>query len=163
MKIRLLCIVLLLCLTVNIYAEETSSTSTPNAIFVGLGPEVNANTRKGMAIGGVFTGGYEISSQFAVGLKTAYSHNLDTISALEPLAFFRYYLPLVPVGPFLQVEAGSAIYFEHGESHPSFSGGLSAGWRFDFLQDLYVEPALRLGYPHMWGIGVTVGYKFIMN
>jgi len=159
MKIRLLCAVFVLCLTSSIYAEEVSSPSpSTDGLFIGIGPEAAAHTRKGAAIGGVFAGGFGFGSQFAAGLKTAYFNNLDTISAVEPLAFFRYYLPVLP-GSFVQAEVGCVVYFENGENFPAFSGGLSAGWRFSF-SNYYIEPTLRFGYPHMWGAGLMAGYKF---
>jgi outer membrane protein OmpA-like peptidoglycan-associated protein len=63
------------------------------------------------------------------------------------------------------LEAGSAVYLERGyqenpEVFPAFSGGLSAGWRFNLGGNWYVEPAARVGYPYIWGFGVTAGIKF---
>jgi hypothetical protein len=158
MKLRLFSIVFLICLAGGIYAEDvTPSSSSPSTFFIGLGPEINAHTREGVAIGGAIAGGFEFDSQFAIGLKAGFFHNMDTLTTIEPLAFFRYYLPFG--GVFVQAEAGSVLYFEDGETYSAFSGGLLAGLRFNF-SDYYVEPALRFGYPYMWGVGVMVGYRF---
>ena len=131
-------------------------------LFVGAGLELNAHTRERLAAGAGLVAGIDFNSMFAMGLKFYFSHNFDTVGALEPLAFFRYYLPLnMPLGNlFVQAEAGSVIYFEYGKAYPAFSGGLSAGWRFDLPKNWYVEPAVRGGYPFAFGVGVTAGYKF---
>jgi len=157
MKMRLFCAVFLVCLAGGVFAEEAAPASK-GALFVGIGPEVAAHTRKGAAVGVGLAAGYELNPQMAVGVKTAFFHNLDTISTFEPLAFFRYYLPIMP-GTFVQAEAGTVVYFENGGSYPAVSGGLSVGWRFDF-PNYHIEPAVRFGYPHMWGAGIMVGYKF---
>ena len=147
-QITILC--LFLCTIGGLYAIEGG--------FIGLGPEINGNTREGAAIGGGLTFGIDLNSRFALGLKTSFSHNLNTVGTLEPLAFFRYKLPLG--GLFLQAETGAAVYFEHGEAYPAFSGGLAAGWRFNLGKNWYLEPALRGGYPFIWGLGITAGYRF---
>jgi outer membrane protein OmpA-like peptidoglycan-associated protein len=74
-------------------------------------------------------------------------------------------LPKSTDGPFVQAEAGGVVFFERGyhrflEAFPAFSGGLSAGWRFTFGKHWYAEPALRFGYPHIWGLNVTAGFRF---
>jgi hypothetical protein len=125
--------------------------------FVGLGAEANAHTREAAAMGGGLSFGLDINRNFASGLKAAFSHNFDTVAAFEPLAFFRYYLPLGIAGPFAQAEAGAAVYFEHGLAYPAFSGGLALGWRFALGRRFYIEPLFRGGYPFAWGAGLTAG------
>ena len=159
-KVSFIC--LLFFLACNLFALDFFP---PVGGFVGIGPEVNALTRNGIAVGGVLLTGLDLNSQFSVGQRTAFFHNLDTVSALELLVFFRYYLPWLHIpkeidGPFVQAEIGGIILFEHKEAFPAFSGGLSAGWRFNFGNYWYVEPALRLGTPHIWGIGLTAGIRF---
>jgi outer membrane protein OmpA-like peptidoglycan-associated protein len=111
--------------------------------------------------------GIDLNRHFSAGLKTAFFDNFDSLSALETLLFFRYYLPLPKItnGPFAQMEAGGVIYLERGyhkylEAFPSFSGGLSIGWRFNLGGHWYLEPAARGGYPHIWGFSVTAGVRF---
>jgi hypothetical protein len=108
--------------------------------------------------------GLDITHQFSAGMKNSFFYNLDSISILEPKVFIRYYLPWLHWpgefdGPFAQAELGAALFFEHDKVFPSFSGGLSAGWRFNFTKTWYVEPALRLGFPYIWGINATVGIR----
>jgi len=142
----------------------------PQGGFVGIGPEFNVYSRVGLAFGGAFFLGIDLNDDFSAGLKMALFDNFDTIGTFETLLFFRYYLPWLHLpkstdGPFAQIEAGSVILFERGyyknlEAFPSFSGGLSAGWRFNFGGHWYVEPSARAGYPHIWGLNVTAGIRF---
>jgi len=151
-------ILFLLAVAGNLYAQS--------GIFAGIGPELNANTREGVALGGSLTLGVEINDIFAAGAKATFSSNFDTVTTLEPAGFFRYYfsrlLPL-PLGVlFVQAELGGSLFFEDGEMYPSFYGGLAAGWRYTVWQGLYLEPVVRGGYPNLWGVGLSVGYRFDM-
>jgi len=153
-----LCILFLLAVAGNLYAQS--------GIFAGIGPELNANTREGVALGGNLTFGLDLNDIFATGAKVTFSSNLDTVTTLEPVGFFRYYfsrlLPL-PLGVlFVQAELGGSLFFEDGGTYPSLYGGLAAGWRFNVWQDLYLEPVVRGGYPYAWGVGLSVGYRFDM-
>jgi DNA replication protein DnaC len=63
-------------------------------------------------------------------------------------------------GPFIQVETGGILAYEFGEAFPTFSAGTSLGWRHAVSRNWYVKPAVRLGYPHIWGLDITAGYRF---
>jgi hypothetical protein len=126
--------------------------------FAGLGMEINGNTRDGAALGGGFSAGLEINSEFSFGLKTAVSSNLDTITSLETAGLFRYYLPFKFSGLFAQAELGSVIFFENRGSYPAFLGSIAFGWRNDFIKNWYLEPYVRLGYPFVWGAGFLAGF-----
>ena len=147
---KLLILFLLLCAASGLFAIDD--------IFAGLGLEINGHSRKNIAGGLGLAAGVDLNSRFALGLKFLASHNFDTVGALEPLGFFRYYLPLG--GLFVQAEAGAVVYFEYGKTYPAFSGGLAAGWRFNLPKNWYLEPAIRGGYPFAFGLGITAGYKF---
>jgi hypothetical protein len=128
--------------------------------FAGLGVEGNANAREGAAIGGNLSLGVNLNSQFSLGIKTVFSSDTGAVSTLEPAAFFRYYLPLKINGFFAQAELGASFFFEDGNSYPAFQGGLSFGWRYNFVKNWYIEPAVRFGYPFVWGAGVLAGLSF---
>jgi hypothetical protein len=130
------------------------------AFFAALGLEGNANTREGAAFGGGLLFGCDFNRLMAAGVKAAFSTNLDTISTLEPLAFFRMYLPLGSGAPFAQAEAGMSVFLENGNAFPAFNGGLALGWRFLLGQYWYVEPSIRSGYPYVWGGGISAGLRF---
>ena len=153
MRNKLLCTIAVIFLAGNAFALDS--------VFVGIGPEVNAHTRNGAALGGSFLAGIDLNKHFATGVKFGYSNNLDTVSCIEPQAFFRYSPPLpLPGRIFLQAEAGSVIYFEFKEAYPAFSGGLALGWRFNFGGNWFAEPAFRGGYPYKWAFGAIAGYSF---
>jgi len=141
---------------------SAGSLSALSGVFAGLGVEGNANTRKGAALGGGISGGVDLDRQFSLGLKTAFSSNMDTVTTLETSAFFRYYLPLKIDGLFAQADIGAAFFFEDGKSYPAFLAGLSAGWRLYLDKNWYIEPLIRGGYPFFWGAGLFAGFRFNM-
>ena len=135
-----------------------------DALFMGFGPEVNAYSRRGVAFGANFVFGMEIDTNFTTGLKTGFSHDFDTVSIWKFQLLFRYYLPwlrsLSGSGFFVQAESGGILAFEYDEVFPTFSAGISIGWHQKVFRNWYVKPAVRLGYPHIWGLDITAGYRF---
>jgi len=128
--------------------------------FLGLGPEINANTRAGFSVGGYFTGGFEILNKFAFGFKVFFSHNLDTVMSFEPTLFLRY-MPFEGIfsGFYTEVNIGSATFYEHDRTYPAPLGAFGIGWRIKFNR-LYIEPSARVGHPFTWGGGITAGVLF---
>ena len=148
----------------------TGSTQTHalDTLFIGFGPEVNGHSRKGAALGLNLIFGMDFDTYFATGLKTSFSHDFDTVNVWNFQLFFRYYLPwlrsAVPVsGFFVQAETGGLLAFEDNEIFPTFSAGISAGWRYNLPRNWYIEPAVRFGYPHIWGLEITAGYRFCVK
>lgn len=127
-------------------------------VFFGFGAEANGNTREGAAIGGSVSFGFNINRYLALGYKTAFSTNLDTVSVLDHLGLLRWYLPLPKQGLFLQGEIGISAFYEDGQSKPVFLGAAAAGWRFLVGKNFYIEPVVRGGHPFAWGAGITFGY-----
>jgi hypothetical protein len=136
------------------------SLSALSGEFAGLGVEGNANTREGAAFGGSLSGGVDLDDQFSLGLRITLSSNIDTVTTMEPAAFFRYYLPFNFSGLFAQAELGMSLFFEDGESYPAFLGGLAFGWRYNVNKNWYIEPSVRAGYPFLWGVGILAGLSF---
>ena len=142
----------------------------PEGGFMSIGPEISGHSRKSFSFGGDLMLGVDLNKYLTAGFKAAFFDDFDSLSALETLLFYRYYLlwkhlPKSTDGLFVQLEAGSVVYFERGynenvEIFPSFIGGLSAGWRFNPGERWYVESAVRGGYPHIWGFSVTAGIRF---
>jgi hypothetical protein len=127
---------------------------------LGAGIEANLNVREGLSLSENLSFDYGITKTIAAGIKFGYSYNFDEIVVLEPEAFVRWYFwELEGIPLFTQVSLGSSIIFEDGEAHPVVLGGLSAGLRIP-LNRWYVESSLRGGYPFIWGIGVSAGYRF---
>jgi len=128
-----------------------------SGFFVGLGSEVNNNAKKGNAIGGNMALGYDMSKHFALGVNAVYSNDLEEEITLESKLMLRYYLPIG--GPFVQAEAGGALN-KNDKNSIIPQGGMAAGWRFSVDKEWFVEPAVRGGYPYVWGTGITLGKKF---
>jgi hypothetical protein len=64
---------------------------------------------------------------------------------------------------FLQAEGGAAVFIDEKESfQPSIMAGIAAGSRIALSRfgSFYIEPYLRVGYPHIFGIGVLGVYRF---
>ena len=149
--VKRLCILYLLCAAGSLFALSG---------FAGLDAETKSNTREGAAAGGGVSFGVDLNRHFSLGLKTAFTFNMDTVSALEPAILFRYHLPLKIFGPFVQAELGTVVFFEYGKSYPAFLGDIAAGWRFNLRKNWYLEPAFRAGYPFIWGGSLSAGLRF---
>lgn len=136
-----------------------------DSLLVGFGPEVNAYSRRGVAIGTNFIFGMEFDNYFTTGLKTGFFNDLDTVSVWNFQLLIRYYLSLIHSSlsvnsPFVQIETGGIIANEFGETFQTFSAGVSVGWRHVISRNWYIIPAVRFGYPHIWGINLTAGHRF---
>ncbi|MDR0516398.1 MAG: carboxypeptidase-like regulatory domain-containing protein [Fibromonadaceae bacterium] len=126
--------------------------------FAGLGSEHNSNAQKGTALGGHVMLGYDLNKHFALGLNAVRSMDLDKEGTMESTVMLRYYLPVK--GPFVQAEAGGSLNKQSGEGNIEPMGGVAAGWRLNVVEGWFLEPAVRGGYPSVWGTGITVGKKF---
>ena len=151
---KILILYLLFCMAGPVFASDSINIGD---MFFGIAAEANANTREGAAIGGAFSFGIEFLNQFASGIRVIFSHDTESIFTVEPLAFFRYCLPLGIPGFFVQAEMGASVFIEDDKSYPAFSIGAAAGWRFKITDMFYIEPYVRAGYPFIWGAGLTAG------
>jgi hypothetical protein len=147
-------------LNITCFFLSVSSLYALDALDIGATAELNANTRRGVAIGGGLLFALELDYRFTTGIKASFHTDMDTVKTLEGLALFRYYLPLPINGIFVQAEAGAIVFIEEGESYPAFLGSLNVGWRIFQKERWYFEPGLRLGYPHIWGISIGGGFRF---
>jgi hypothetical protein len=106
-----------------------------------------------------FSASLDLGRFFAAGLRTGYSHNFSGIETLEMAALGRwYFLSFEKSRLFAQIEAGADLIFYRGNALPAVLGGLTLGWRV-LLGSWYLEPALRGGYPFIWGAGLAFGYR----
>ncbi len=140
--------------------QQQPAEAPKSGFFVGAGSELNNNSaRKGStAMGGNVVLGYDMNKNFALGLNTVYSHDMNVVSTLESMVMVRYYLPVT--SSFLQAEAGGSLSTTEGKNSVAPLGGLTAGMRLEMENRWYLEPTLRGGYPFTWGAGVTLGKKF---
>ena len=141
----------------SMHTPQKASSSDKSGFFVGLGSEVNNNAKKGNAIGSNMALGYDMNKHFAFGINAVYSNDLEEEETLESKLMLRYYLPVG--GPFMQAEAGGALN-KNDKNNIVPQGGMAAGWRFSVDKEWFVEPAVRGGYPYVWGTGITLGKKF---
>ena len=154
-------LMLMLCVTSGLFALDS--------IFTGVGVEINGHTRNGMAVGGGLLFGLDLDQQHSMGLRTSFFHNLATVSCLETNILIRYYIPQASGlfgfdgGLFAQAELGLIVFFEYGKVFPAFSGGAAAGWRINMGTFWFIEPTIRVGYPHMWGLNLMTGPRFYIR
>ena len=130
--------------------------------FFDFGAEANGNSPTGLAVGGSLSMGLNLSTNWAVGMKTAFSY-AEEVSTLEPCILFRWFTPFGNMIFYAQVELGTAILFEENNSHFTYMGGLAAGLKVPMGKGLYITPVLRVGYPFIWGAGLTFGMAFNSN
>jgi len=146
-------------------AQEDMQVTKHNDFWLCLGADTAMYSYLGLAYGGSFAFGYGSGSSF--GLKTSIYFNEEGIDTLELCFIIRFYLFGADAysGPFLQFLGGPSLYNRTGNfSIPSSSGmisaGLSFGWRFIFSDRFFVEPAIRGGYPYLFGATVSAGIRF---
>ena len=152
---KIMCVLVLFFAVFNLFSLES--------VFIGIGPELNANTRQGAALGGAIAAGLDLNRNFATGIKTGFFYDFKTVTALETEGFFRYYIPLTIRGLFIQAETGAVVFFEYGKPYPAFIGSLAAGWRINIGSMGFLEPSIRSGYPFAWGLGLLGGIMFDMK
>jgi hypothetical protein len=131
-----------------------------DSFFVGIGNELNANSHLGMVASIDLMVGLDINKTFCVGIKASYHHDFNMVNTIEPRFLFRLYLMPLGVRPFIQAEAGAVMITAMDHRYYNFSGGITTGCRINLRNFFYIEPALRLGYPFLWGAGITAGFKF---
>ena len=134
-------------------------------IFIAPLVETIGYSREGIAFGGGLIIGAG-DDGFAIGLKLLYATDSESSNTLELNFFIRYYLlsPDDHSGLFLQLNGGPVVFnYEEAAGIPSetsnISFGFTVGWRFPFGEHLFVEPAIRCGYPYILGAGVSAGFR----
>ena len=142
---------------------HAQSTEKPD-FFVAPLAEVLGYSRKGPAFGGGLAVG--AGSGVAIGLRLFYAIDTESINTLEIAVFMRFYLqgPDACTGLFVQLNAGASIFdYENAASPPAEAGdislGIAVGWRFLVGSRWYLEPAVRVGYPYIGGLGISFAYR----
>jgi hypothetical protein len=147
--------VLLFCAVFVLRAQETRGFS------LGAGLEGNMNTLSAVASGASLSLVFNLNQSLGLGFKGTVSYNFDRILTVEPGALFRWYA--IPMGEgaalFFQADLGVSLIIDDGSLFPAPMESLSAGIRFS-MGSLVIEPAVRAGYPFIWGAGLTLGYRF---
>ena len=88
------------------------------------------------------------------------NNDLVTLEALGTLRFYIVSLTGEPVtGIYAELQAGTSLFFVNSNIKPAFNGGASIGYRLG-LNNFYIEPEIRFGYPYLFGCGMYVGMRF---
>jgi len=148
-------------------AQTPEQPSRVPGLFIAPLAEMNGYGRKGPAFGGGFAVGF--GDGVTQGFRLLYSKEAgnESLDALEAAFFLRFY-PFgsnVTAGFFFQIDAGAVLFaYKSSVSFPAEAGslvlGLSAGGRFPLRDRWHLELAVRAGYPHIAGLGVSVVYLF---
>jgi hypothetical protein len=127
---------------------------------LGAGFEGNMNTLSAAAGGASLSALFGLNRSLSLGVKGTASHNFNHIMTVEPELLFRWYaFSRGRTAFFVQAGLGSSLIFEDWVLYPVPLGGLAAGLRFS-LGSLFIEPAVRGGYPFIWGAELTIGRRF---
>lgn len=129
--------------------------------FTGLGTEINGNSHTGVAVSADISAGVNFIDHLSAGLRFSYNHDMDMVAVLEPRAFIRFYVLPINTGFFIQGEAGCVIVDIMDDTYYRFAGGIITGYRYDLTKRFYIEPSIRIGYPYIWGIGTSIGFRFL--
>ena len=113
--------------------------------------------------GGGWTGSaeYRFKGPFSGGVKIGVSNDFQyRIAVFKQSMFARWYFwRLNSIEAFAELGPGALLMARGNEIWASLDVSLSAGARFSFGNNWYVEPYLGTGYP-VWGrLGVAVGYR----
>jgi hypothetical protein len=149
-------VILLLIFSIPAFAQEKNTFSLGGLV------EANANTRHGYGLAGGLTMDYGITDSMAVGLKADYGSDFYDVTSAEIQAFFRYYfLNFLPYPLFVQAGGGGIMLQEPSKDKTVFSvlADGSLGIRFP-IKKFYTEQYIRFGWPHGFGFGLAIGYRF---
>ena len=134
---------------------------------LGFIVEANKNSLSHVSPAAGISFDYSITRRFSLGVKALLSYDAlekdNTIYAIEPLAFARWYV-VSPTGEpsaglFVEGEGGAELLLVNSEFKTSASAGVALGFRIP-LGNFYFEPVLRGGYPYMFGAGLGAGFRF---
>jgi len=149
-------------------SEEQSAEQPSRGLGFFIAPltELTGHGRESPSLGAGFAFGAD--DGVAVGFRCLYTFELnsESVNALELTVFLRWYLRGVSAysGPFIQFTGGTVLYaINNSVSVPSkvgmLSAGLGFGWRIPLGKYWFLEPAVRAGYPFMYGAGVAIALR----
>jgi hypothetical protein len=138
------------------------------------GLEANGYSPTSMGFGVRAGEDYRFGERFSFGTSFLLSSG-DNFTTLEFSAILRYYLfrnerSLIRYYNratifhfFVQAEGGTGVFFmEDNSPNARLMGGVAVGSRIALgrFSSFYLEPYVRIGYPHLWGAGVLGVYRF---
>jgi len=143
--------------------KDENNVSNKKGISIGLGPELNMNSREGFAYGAGLGITYQLpvsALQLAAGLTVTGSYNLSDTFVAEAAALFRwYFLGVNYTGFFVQADLGMHFISERSVMVSVYQGGLRAGMRVPLSDSFFIEPYGRFGIPYFMGAGLLAGIR----
>jgi len=146
--------------------QSAEPASRGHGFFIAPLTEFTGHGREKPSLGAGFALGAD--DGVAVGFRCLFTYELNNegANALELTVFLRWYLrgALAYSGPFIQLTAGTVLYaINESVSIPSHAGTISAGigfgWRVPMGKYLFLEPAVRFGYPYRYGAGFAIALR----
>lgn len=136
-------------------------------VALGFGAEVNKNSLDSVAPAGSVSFDYNIFRKVSLGVKMFASFDVNekdnNLTILEPHALLRFYLASPSgepgTGVFLEGLGGASLLFVDSDTKFVVNAGAGFGYRFAF-SNFYIEPELRVGYPYIFGAGLSAGFRF---
>ncbi|UTC91004.1 hypothetical protein E4N87_10040 [Treponema denticola] len=139
---------------------------------LGLLAEANMNSPDGYAMG---TGLYTLFmlplklkiGHLSLGARTLYSNDFKKHHIFDAALLFRWnFYDFSKIkerdsGFFIQLEGGAVFGLKESEPSKLFMyalGEAAFGYRFT-INNFFIEPYLRGGYPVIWAIGISGGYR----
>ena len=129
--------------------------------------EANKNSLDFIAPSAGFSFDYSPWRKISIGVNAAASYDIyeknNDLLTLEVLGTLRFYIASLtgePVtGIYTELQAGTSLFFVNSNIKPVFNCGSSIGYRFA-LNNFFIDPEIRFGYPYLFGWGIYVGMRF---
>ena len=157
-------VIIILFMPVSAAFSNEESKPGREDIWVCIGADTSFYSTVALAYGGSLAFGYGSGS--SLGIKITLLFNDEKVDTLELCFILRLYLSGINEysGPFLQLLGGPTFFNRDGFKLPSDYGilsvGLSFGWRFIFNDRWFAEPAIRGGFPYIFGASISSGVRF---
>lgn len=140
--------------------------ATYSKAAMGIGAELNGYSYNYFAPACSVSLDYNISRKISFGIKIIGSYNIDEkdINFLEPLGYLRLYLASPSgepgAGIFVEGLGGASIFLNDSAVRTVVAnGGGGFGYRFA-TRNFYIDLAIRGGYPYLFGVGLSTGFRF---
>ncbi len=129
--------------------------------------EANKNSLDFIAPSAGFSFDYSPWRKISIGVNAAASYDIyeknNDLLTLEVLGTLRFYIASLtgePVtGIYTELQVGTSLFFVNSNIKPVFNCGSSIGYRIA-LNNFFIEPEIRFGYPYLFGWGIYVGMRF---
>ncbi|MCL1958116.1 MAG: OmpA family protein [Spirochaetes bacterium] len=171
LKRHIISLLVLIMLSVGLYAQTEIQGGDYWSFDTGVG--MTDILVKGLSYQLVVDPKISISSPLMVGNRLSINYSTDEIFSLENQIYLRWNFlrlgyPEKPVNLFIQSGVGLLVSYRGGENglftdvtknRGSFLVDAATGVTIPLSSTWHIEPAIRIGYPHIAGISITLGCK----